>query len=163
MRSEAKEKIRTSQVGKVGRDTLGFTLIELLVVLAIMVLVAVLAVPSIFSALPNIEARGGAREVASALREARSRAILSNRDVIFSLDLKRNLFMVSGDKQPHRLSKDLGLSLYTAQQEVVSGNLGSIRFFPDGSSTGGRVGLSSPKKTYNVTVNWVTGKVEIVE
>jgi general secretion pathway protein H len=141
----------------------GFTLIELLVVLAIMAMLFLVAIPSLSSILPKMEAKSGAREVAAALREARSRAILSNTEVVFSLDIKGHYFMISGDKQSHKLPQELGLSLYTAQQELVADTLGSIRFFPDGSSTGGRVGLSSPKQTYNVTVNWVTGQVEILE
>jgi general secretion pathway protein H len=136
----------------------GFTLIELLVVLAIMAMLILVAIPSLSSILPKMEAKSGAREVAAALREARSRAILSNTEVVFSLDVKKHYFLITGDKQTHKLPQGLGLSLYTAQQELIADTLGSIRFFPDGSSTGGRVGLS---KTYNVTVNWVTGHVEI--
>ena len=139
----------------------GFTLIELLVVLAIMALLILVAIPSLSSILPKMEAKSGAREVAAALREARSRAILSNTEVVFSLEVKRHYFMISGDKQTHKLPRGLGLSLYTAQQELIADTVGSIRFFPDGSSTGGRVGLSSSKEIYNVTVNWVTGHVEI--
>lgn len=141
----------------------GFTLIELLVVLAIMAMLVLVAVPSIVSILPEMEAKSGAREVAAALREARSRAILSNTDVVFSIDVKGHYFMISGEKQTHRLPQELGISLYTAQQELIADTSGSIRFFPDGSSTGGRVGLSSSKKSYDVTVNWVTGHVEIIE
>jgi general secretion pathway protein H len=141
----------------------GFTLLELLVVLAIMAMLLLIAIPPILSVLPQMEAKSGAREVAAALREARSRAILSNTEVIFSLDVNGHYFMISGDKQTHALPQDVNLSLYTAQQELVATTLGSIRFFPDGSSTGGRVGLSSARSSYNVTVNWVTGHVEIIE
>jgi general secretion pathway protein H len=141
----------------------GFTLVELLVVLAIMAMLIMIAMPPILSVLPKMEAKSGAREVAAALREARSRAILSNTDVVFSLDVKGHYFTISGDKQTHALPQDVNLSLYTAQQELIAENLGNIRFFPDGSSTGGRVGLSSARSSYSVTVNWVTGHVEIIE
>lgn len=110
-----------------------------------------------------MKAASGAREVAAALREARSRAILANSEAVFSLDVKRKLYMVTGDKGSRPLPPDVGLSLYTAQQELVEETVGSIRFFPDGSSTGGRVVLSNPKHSYNITVNWVTGHVEIAE
>lgn len=141
----------------------GFTLVELLVVLAIMAMLIMIATPPIFSVLPKMEAKSGAREVAAALREARSRAILSNTDVVFSIDLKGHYFTISGDKQIHALPKDVNLSLYTAQQELIDETSGNIRFFPDGSSTGGRVGLSSARSSYNVAVNWVTGHVDITE
>jgi general secretion pathway protein H len=141
----------------------GFTLIELLVVLAIMAMVLLIAIPPVMSVLPKMEAKSGAREVAAALREARSRAILSNREVVFSIDVAGHSYVVTGDKQAHALPRDVGLSLYTAQQELLAENIGNIRFFPDGSSTGGSVALSSAKGSYSVTVNWVTGHVEIVE
>lgn len=141
----------------------GFTLIELLVVLAIMAMILLIAMPPIMSVMPKMEAKSGAREVAAALREARSRAILSNSEVVFSIDVAGHVFRVSGDKQTHVLPRNVGLSLYTAQQELLADTVGNIRFFPDGSSTGGSVELSTAKSSYNVTVNWVTGQVEIVE
>ena len=127
------------------KDRKGFTLIELLVVLAIMAMLLMIAVPPVMSVLPHVELKSGAQEVAAALREARSRAILYNTEVVFSIDIQSHYFQISGDKQPHALPRNVALSLYTAQQELVGDNLGSIRFFPDGSSTGGRVGLSSAK------------------
>lgn len=145
------------------KDRNGFTLIELLVVLAIMAMLLVITVPPVLSVLPHVELKSGAQQVASALREARSRAILYNTEVVFSIDIQSHYFQISGDKQPHPLPRNVALSLYTAQQELVGDNLGSIRFFPDGSSTGGRVGLSSAKDSYYVTVNWLTGRVEIVD
>jgi general secretion pathway protein H len=145
------------------RGRQGFTLIELLVVLAIMAMVLLIAMPPVLSVIPKMEAKSGAREVAAALREARSRAILSNSEVVFSIDIAGHVFSVSGDKQTHALPRDVQLSLYTAQQELLADTVGNIRFFPDGSSTGGSVGLSSAKSSYNVTVNWVTGNVEIAE
>jgi general secretion pathway protein H len=145
------------------KDRHGFTLIELLVVMAIMAMVLMVALPSIMPIIPKIEAKAGAREIAAALREARSRAIVSNSEVVFSLDIASHSFVLSGDKQTHALPQGVQLSLYTAQQELQTETIGNIRFFPDGSSTGGRVGLSSAKGSYNVTVNWVTGHVEIVE
>jgi general secretion pathway protein H len=145
------------------KDRHGFTLIELLVVLAIMAMVLAFALPQITSVIPKMEAKAGAREIAAALREARSRAILSNSDVLFSLDIANHSFVLSGDKQAHALPQGVQLSLYTAQEELQTETVGNIRFFADGSSTGGRVGLSNAKGSYNVTVNWVTGHVEIVE
>jgi len=142
-------------------DRRGFTLIELLVVLAIMTLLLVIAVPQIGTVLPQMELKSGAREVAAALREARSRAIASNSDVVFSLDVDQHRYSISGDKKRHSLSTNIDLLLYTAQQERTGRSSGSIHFFPDGSSTGGHVLLSKASKSYKVAVDWLTGRVEI--
>jgi general secretion pathway protein H len=53
------------------------------------------------------------------------------------------------------------LKLLTAQTEVESDHRGSIRFYPDGSSTGGRITVSSGERQYLVDVDWLTGRVAI--
>ena len=40
---------------------------------------------------------------------------------------------------------------------------GAIRFFPDGSSTGGRITLSTDRLAYLVDVDWLTGKIHLLE
>ncbi len=40
---------------------------------------------------------------------------------------------------------------------------GGIRFYPDGSSTGGRVTLSLEGLQMRVDVEWLTGRVRITE
>ena len=40
---------------------------------------------------------------------------------------------------------------------------GAIRFFPDGSSTGGRVTLMVGERSYAVDVDWLTGRVRVLE
>jgi len=56
----------------------GFTLIEVVVVLAIAVTVVGIALPSYVTWRQSVEFRTSARSIAAALRDARSRAILSN-------------------------------------------------------------------------------------
>ena len=38
-----------------------------------------------------------------------------------------------------------------------------IRFFPDGSATGGRVRLARDNRQYVVVVDWLTGSVSLEE
>lgn len=58
---------------------------------------------------------------------------------------------------------ELVLSLFAAKSEQVSETTGKIRFFPDGSFTGGRVGLARGQQKYHVTVDWLTGPISIVD
>jgi general secretion pathway protein H len=139
----------------------GFTLIELIVVLVIVTLLFMIAVPQMGNVLPQMKLKSGAREVMGALRESRSRAIMSNSDVVFSLDVDRHRYLISGDKKTHSISGNSKISLYTVQRKRRSDALGGIRFFPDGSSTGGRVVLSDAKSSYEISVDWFTGRVVI--
>lgn len=126
-----------------------------------MALLFAIAIPYIGHVSPHMELRSGAREVAAGLRGARSRAILANKEVIFSLDVDRHYYTITDDPQTHVLPHNVVLSLYTAQTERVGNTSGGIRFFPDGSSTGGRVKLSNENSSYLVTIEWLTGSVEI--
>jgi general secretion pathway protein H len=160
MHQAATVRTVTSQPGKAAS---GFTLIELLVVLAIMALLLILAIPSITAVLPNMELKSNAREVAASLREARSIAISTDQDAVFTIDVDRKVYFVSGQRQSHSLRGDVSVTLYTAQEEHVGGSTGSIRFFPDGSSTGGSVKLVRGTLGYRVTVDWLTGVIEILD
>ncbi len=56
----------------------GFTLVEVLIVMFIMVVISAIALPSFMGWRKNLKYRETAREVASMLREAKSRAITNN-------------------------------------------------------------------------------------
>jgi general secretion pathway protein H len=79
------------------------------------------------------------------------------------LDLAGRRFAVSGDAREVALPNSVELRLYTAQSEVLDREKGYIRFFPDGSSTGGAITVSGPKLAYRVNVDWLTGAIAIVE
>ncbi len=141
----------------------GFTLIELLIVLAIMGL-ALSAVPALFSkAVPGVEARGAAREMAASLRAARGRAIAGNRETALVLDVETGAYRVEGEPKGRRLPAGIGVSLLTAEEQRLDATTARIAFFPDGGSTGGRVRLAQAGRQYEVRVDWLTGRVAVVE
>jgi len=82
---------------------------------------------------------------------------------VLTLDLAQRRFGVSGDPREIKLPDGVALKLYTAQSELLGGATGNIRFFPDGSSTGGAITVSGPKLAYRVNIDWLTGAVAIVE
>ena len=135
---------------------------ELLVVLAILGLAVALAVPSLGRALPGLELRREVRTVADALREARVLAIAANRETTLVIDVQQGTLQLGGGTAI-RLDPQLGLSLRTASSETSGTGVGGISFFPDGTSTGGRVTLSLGERQRHVVVDWLTGKVAVVE
>jgi general secretion pathway protein H len=137
----------------------GFTLLELLVVLAIIALLLAITPPLITAAIPGAELKASARRVAAGLRLAREEAIRTGHDVTFTLDLETHSFEVDGRFRQGKLPKGLDLKLEAAETEMLDEHRGAVRFFPDGSSTGGRVILSRHDTGYQVGVQWLTGRI----
>jgi general secretion pathway protein H len=144
------------------RPSLGFTLLELLVVLAIMGLIAALIVGGRSPASDSVTARATAATLAAALRETRARAIGEGRPISFLLDVAGRRFAI--DKPPDQaLSPTLGFALLTGRGDVVRQGLGRVRFFPDGSSTGGRIDIDASTRKMSVGIDWISGRVSFAE
>ena len=137
----------------------GFTLLELMVVLAIAAVLLTITPPLITAAIPGIELKSSARRVMSGLRLAREVAIRNGRDIAFTLDVEARTFAVDGGFRNGRLPEDLELKLEAAETEMLNDHTGAIRFYPDGSSTGGRIILALEDRGYQVGVQWLTGRV----
>jgi general secretion pathway protein H len=143
--------------------TRGFTLIELLAVLFIGALVYALLLGVPLRGTSTADLKSSARSLASGLRQAQSTAMATRRDATLTLDLESREFAVTGAEGTRTLPKDLELKLYTAQTEATSERKGAIRFYPDGSSTGGRITVAAGERKYEVDVDWLTGRVSIAD
>lgn len=144
------------------RPATGFTLIELVVVLAILGLAYALVPPLFSGARAGAELKSATRQLAAGLRQARNYAVSRRTEAVFTLDVEKRDFTVSGDARTYRLPRQLPLKLVTAQKEVVDEQRASIRFYADGSSNGGRITLGSGEHTLEIDVNWLTGRVSIL-
>lgn len=145
------------------RGQRGFTLLEILVALVIGVLLVSLVPPLLSGMSGATELRGAARQLAAGLRGARNEAVTRRHEAVLTLDLAGHRFGVTDDPRVVALPESVALKLYTAQSELIDGATGNIRFFPDGSSTGGHITVSGPKLAYQVNVDWLTGAIAIVE
>ena len=141
----------------------GFTLLEILLVLVIAASGYALVVRFTSAGVSGAELKSAARAVAAGLRDARGTAIATQETAALTLDLEHRSFEVSGGRRPRALPERLELKLYTAQSEIVDEKRGAIRFYPDGSSTGGRVTVASGERRFLVDVDWLTGRVRIKE
>ena len=141
----------------------GFTLLEILVVLVIGVLIVAITPPLLSGMSATTELRSAARQTAAALRYARNQAVTGQQEETLTLDLPQRRLTVSGVARHITLPENVNLRLDTVQSEVLNRDQANIRFFPDGSSSGGALTLSGNKLAYRVTVDWLTGAVAIVE
>ena len=144
------------------RRVQGLTLIEILVVLAIIALVTAISLPMVMGT-SNAEMRSAARQLASGLRLARSEAVSQRRETFLVIDLAGRRFKVDRDAREYPLPRHVELKLFTAQKDLVDEKTGSIRFYPDGGSNGGRITIASGSRKFDVDVDWLTGRVAILD
>jgi len=96
------------------------------------------------------------------LRHARTEAVMRNVSTQFTLDLAHRSYR-SGDVRPDALPPDVSLALLARTDETPGSLAGRIRFYPDGSSSGGRIAVSGNGRTWWVGVDWLSGRVSVVE
>jgi len=137
----------------------GFTLLELLVVLAIVMVVVGVAAPILSSGLPGTDLRSGMLAISSGLREAQSQAMAENKEIAFTLNVDEKWFAIGKKGRAEHIPERLRLSFLTTRSERLNRATANIRFYPDGSSTGGRIELESGDRNAVVTVDWLTGRV----
>lgn len=138
----------------------GFTLVELMIVLLVSVLGYAALGGNISSGNQSTKLQAAARDIASALRFAHGEALLSRQPVSVAINLDDNSYRISNRDKIHHLAGEIEVTVVVAEEEFAEG-LGSIRFFGDGSSTGGRITLELGKQLRRVDVNWITGEVSI--
>jgi len=141
----------------------GVTLLELLIVIALMAIIAALVVPMFGGPVSTSELRATARQLAAGLRLARSEAVSERRETFLVVDVAGKRFKIDREAREHALPSKVDLKLFTAQNDLVSENVGSIRFYPDGGSNGGRITVASGARKFDVDVDWLTGRVAILD
>jgi len=136
----------------------GFTLIELLVTLAIVAALVVLVAPSLHVGRDLITGQRLARDISGQLSRARSAAIFQQRPigVTFAADglhseLEDKRYLLS---EAWQLRQAEGTQFH-ANEPLV------IRFFPDGTSSGGALQLTDGHRHFYLKVAWLTGRVQI--
>lgn len=139
----------------------GFTLLEMIIVLVISVLGFAVVGSNINSGNESTRLQAVARDIASALRYAQSQSLMTRQPVSVTVDLRDNSYIISKPRRVFRFDEQIDVSLTVAEEEFKQDEYGSIKFFGDGSSTGGRVILEWGKQVRRIDVNWITGQVSI--
>lgn len=142
------------------RGKKGFTLLEVMVVLTILALALALVVPALNRGLsPSLS--DVARDISIGIRQARTAALAAQQAAVFRVDLSRHAYVVhSGETR--NIPEAIAIKAQVASNEV-SARMAAFRFFPDGSSTGGALLLTQGNETLAVEVDWLTGRVSLVD
>ncbi len=144
------------------RTSGGFTLIELIVVLLVLGLAYGMTGPLIGETPVGLDLSTASRQLAAGMRKARDVAVTSRKEAVLTLDLHSGTFRLTDDPRIYELPKKLSYSMFTAESETMYTNTGSIRFFPDGSSSGGRITAAAGTSHQSVDVDWIAGRVKIL-
>jgi len=140
----------------------GFTLIELMAVILLLAIAMTAVTFSFSKSLRSARVAGASRDIVAALRYTRGQAIVKGKQQVLMLNLDNNSYTAPG-KSAVKLPDNMTLQIETAAQEVTSGNSGGIRFFPDGSSTGGHISVLQDRREWRINVAWLTGEIELDE
>ncbi|MCK4841549.1 MAG: GspH/FimT family pseudopilin [Methylococcales bacterium] len=141
----------------------GFTLIELTVVLLIVVLGFSVIASNISSGNQSTQLKATVRDIISALRYARGQALISHKEVTVAINLAENNYQISNRDKVFSFSDEIDLTLVIAQDEFKDDEIGQLRFYADGSSSGGRITLEWGNLVNRIDVNWLTGKIDVTD
>ncbi|HCT99663.1 MAG TPA: type II secretion system protein GspH [Methylococcaceae bacterium] len=144
------------------RQYAGFTLLELLIVLSIMVIGYGAIAIHFASGNDTLALNAAARDLASGLRYVRSQAMLTHENAVLALDLKTNTYQLANQEKVYTLADEIDVTVKTAKEDLDDG-VAQLRFFPDGSSTGGRIVLARHALSQEITINWLTGHVTLAQ
>lgn len=156
----------------------GFTLIELLIVITIIGIASALVGVTLYRSLEDLKLRDSAKDVAVALRYARSQAVAEKRIYLFSLDSEKRYYYISAwipsESSSHLLDQVQGppqgekglVRGKNIPKEIIPLNKDGayIFFYPLGSSTGGKIILTNEKGSrWTIEVDPSTGRVSLIK
>lgn len=144
----------------------GFTLIELMVALGIAALLAGLATPMALKMYATMQYRDAIRGVTGAATSARYQAINSGRahDLLVAPDSHRYSVQLAesglDEESASVLPDALSVQVDVARDLVTERGVGVIRFYPDGTSTGGSITVTRDNGAgQRIRVDWLLGRV----
>lgn len=137
-------------------------MIELIAVVVVLALAASVAAVSFGRRNTTLDAERAAHALAERLRNARNSAMRRAAEEVVLVDVARKLIVnARATNQPIRIGDGVAIEAVSSRSEQASAATFGIRFFPNGASTGGTIKLSEETRSYEVRVNWLTGRVSI--
>ena len=135
----------------------GFTLVEVIAAISIAAVVLALSVPAMGKLYQSMQYRQAVRDTITILTSARREAINSGRLQDVAVDPKKRQIAFNGDLTS--LPQDM-LVIVNSARQLNEGDIGVIRFYPEGGSSGGSVDIENPG-AYGVSihVDWLMGGI----
>ena len=135
----------------------GFTLLELIVSLFVIALAIGLVIPAVGRGTETLRGRSEVAGFSAMLRHARDQAITTGRShaVVIDLRERRTSIVAAPDEVRQTRSLPEGLEIQARPPEAPL----TVRFDPNGVSSGGDFQLLTRNMRYRVTIDPLTGRV----
>jgi general secretion pathway protein H len=140
----------------------GFTLLEMVCVIALIAMLAGVLLPLLPRNTSRSRLQAFALETATLLKADRNAAIRRRADVSTLVDASSHAIRSGASSQAIRIPDDVQFDALLPKSCRQRAALSTISFFADGMSCGGTIALSRLDTAYEIRVNWLTGRIEIV-
>jgi general secretion pathway protein H len=144
-----------------GQAQAGFTLIEIMLVLVIIGMIYSLAPPLFNKAFPALKLKAVTRDLVQEIRYVQQSAITTGQPTAMHVELAEDRY--ASDQINAGALRQLPEGFHFARQP--GGSLEQIldlRFYPDGSASGGEIRIEAGRRSYTIRVDWLTSQVEIL-
>jgi general secretion pathway protein H len=140
----------------------GFTLLEMVCVLAVVAIMAAVLLPLFPRHTTRSRLQGYVLQTAALLKEDRDAAIRRGTGVATLVDAGSRVIRSGANAEMVRIPDDVRFETLLPRTCNRREALSTIRFFASGMSCGGAITLAREDVGYEVRVNWLTGRIEIV-
>ncbi|MGA8902901.1 pilus assembly FimT family protein [Bradyrhizobium sp.] len=140
----------------------GFTLLEMVCVLALVAIMAAVLLPFIPHQTSRSRLQGYVLQTAALLKGDRNAAIRRGMGVATLVDAGSRVIRSGATADMVRIPDDVHFEALLPRTCNQREALSTISFFASGMSCGGAVALTRADVGYEIRVNWLTGRVEIV-
>jgi len=137
----------------------GFTLLEILVVITIIALMTTIVGL-------NMRGKQGAdldsvgRTLVADLRYVRSKALVGSADSALTFEVASRKYFTRDATIDRSLPQEISIAV-TIDERDIGGTRGRIVFYPDGSSSGGKIRLIKNGRQLEVVTTWLNGYVSL--
>lgn len=136
------------------------TLVEMLAALAIIAISIALLSPLADAYNRAGGVRRDAAEIAAALNGARADALAGGLIIDIEIDVSERKFGLAGAAR-FSINEDTQVQFTGARELYLSDSRGVVRFYPDGSSSGGQIVLTGAREIDVIDIDWLNGSTQI--
>ena len=115
--------------------------------------------------MPSVTIKASANDLYHDIKYVRNMAIMSGRQTSLTLNTRSSSYSseTKDNGKIINLPADISIRVKDADVSEDDEDISIIRFFADGSSSGASIELSTDGRVFTIFVDWLTGKVSILE